>query len=375
VGGFKLKIGILTSSRADYGIYYPLLMKMKADAYFKMHLLAFGTHLSGKFGQTFRQIEADGFEISHSIDTLAENDTAGGIVRSMAKTLAAFSDLWDMESFDLLIALGDRYEMFSAVSSSVPFNIPVAHIHGGETTLGAIDNSFRHCITTMSELHFASCEEYKRRVVEIKGNEQGVFNTGALSIDNLASMDFLSVDDFYKKYKIDLSIPTILFTFHPETVSYSRNEEYIRTIVEALKELNKYQIIITMPNADTSGSIVRTSLESFVSASQNVYGIESFGSTAYLSCMKHCAFMLGNTSSGFVEASWFPKAVINIGDRQKGRILTSNIRSCRIDKEEILSSVNELDKIDLKPGENIYGDGNAAEKILSIIKNYGRGIL
>jgi GDP/UDP-N,N'-diacetylbacillosamine 2-epimerase (hydrolysing) len=293
-----MKIGILTSSRADYGIYLPLLKALKADPFFDLHMLVFGAHMSEKFGYTKSQIEADGFSIGHQLNTMPENDTPGDIVRSMAKTQSEFSSVWGKESFDLIFALGDRYEMFAAVSSTVPFNLSVAHIHGGETTLGAIDNVFRHCITSMADYHFTTCEQYRKRVIDIKGSEKGVFNVGALSIDTLATVQFLSIKDFYKKYNINLANPTILFTFHPETVSFHRNEEYIKVLTEVLAELKQYQIVITMPNADTNGNIIRNYLKSFIDKNQNAFGIESFGSLGYLSCMKYCSFMLGNTSSG-----------------------------------------------------------------------------
>ena len=369
MGGLSVKVGILTSSRADYGIYLPLLRAIQSDPFFEMHLLVFGSHLSEKFGYTASQIESDGFKISHRLCPSPENDAPGDIVKSMAKTMITFTELWERESFDLIIALGDRYEMFSAVSSTVPFNISVAHIHGGETTLGAIDNVFRHSLTSMSKLHFTSCEEYKSRVVEIKGSEKGVYNVGALSYDTLAGMHFFTVEEFYEKYKIDLEKQTILFTFHPETISYKKNEEFIQTLIELLGELKKYQIVITMPNADTAGNIIRVNLKSFIKNRPNVFCIESFGSAGYLSCMKYCSFMLGNTSSGFVEASWFPKPVINVGERQKGRILTSNIISCGLVKKEIVEAIKRIEKIELKSIEKHYGDGNTSQRIKAIIKN------
>jgi GDP/UDP-N,N'-diacetylbacillosamine 2-epimerase (hydrolysing) len=345
-----------------------LLRALKNDEFFELHLLVFGTHLAEKYGYTAHQIVEDGFDISHRFITAPEDDSPGHIVKSMATTMVTFSSLWEKESFDMLIALGDRYEMFAAVASTVAFNIPVAHIHGGETTLGAIDNAFRHSITSMAKYHFTSCEEYKSRVIEIKGSNQGVYNVGALSIDTLSSMEFLTIREFYEKHKIDLNKPTILFTFHPETVSYQKNEEYVITLIEALKELKEYQVVITMPNSDTMGNIIRDNLKSFINDNRNTFGIESFGSKSYLSCMKYCSFMLGNTSSGFVEASWFPKTVINVGERQKGRILTSNIITCAIEKNEILKAIAGIDENRIKSVNEIYGKGETAKRIITLIK-------
>lgn len=364
-----MKIGVLTSSRADYGIYFPLLKEMKKDPFFKLQLLVFGTHLAEKFGYTAKQIENDGFEINYKFNTAPENDSPAAIIKSMSNTISIFAELWNNKSFDLIIALGDRYEMFAAVTSTVPFNIPVAHIHGGETTLGAIDNSFRNSITSMSKIHFTSSEEYKRRVIEIIGKENYAYNVGALSIDMLKNMIFLSKKEFYEKYDIDLNKPTVLFTFHPETVSYEHNEDYIKELVSVLRDIKNYQIVITMPNADTKGNLIRDYLNTFLKENSYAIGIESFGSLGYLSCMKHCSFMLGNTSSGFIEASFFSKPVINVGSRQTGRIITPNIYSCPIEKDKIEKGIEWAQNYKQKNFTDIYGNGNASSNIIKIIKD------
>jgi GDP/UDP-N,N'-diacetylbacillosamine 2-epimerase (hydrolysing) len=365
----KLIVGILTSSRADYGIYLPLLRRLQGESFFRTEIIAFGTHLSERFGQTVDQIEADGFSVAYRVDTMAKGDASIDIGRAMGKTMQAMAKIFERRRFDLLFSLGDRYEMFAAVAATAPFNIPVAHLHGGETTLGAIDNSFRHSITTFSKLHFTSTEVYKNRVTEIIGTQEGVFNVGALSIDNLKSIRLLDKQAFHKKYGLDLNRPTVLFTFHPETIGYAKNEKYIREITSSLNQLsNKYQIIVTMPNADTMGLVVREKLNEFGRNKPGVWLVESLGTLGYLSTMKHCAFMLGNTSSGFVEAAYFPKIVINLGDRQKGRIQTKNIISVEIKKRKILEAAEVAEKMKLPTGCNIYGDGNAAERIVEIIK-------
>lgn len=300
-----MKVAVLTSSRADYGIYYPLLKALKADNFFKLELLVFGTHLSRKFGYTVKQIEQAEFTIAERPSTTPTQDTPFAIAKSISITISKFSKIWQKKSYDLVFALGDRYEMFAAVASALPFNIMIAHIHGGETTLGAIDNAFRHGITHMSKFHFTACEEYKNRVIQLIGSSNNVYNVGALSIENLKKISFLSKEEFLAKYKIDLSKPSVLVTFHPETVSFEKNREYISVLTDVLKELKQYQVVITMPNADTMGFMVRKHLQSFINSEKNVTGIETFGLNDYLSCMKHCTFMLGNTSSGFIEASFF----------------------------------------------------------------------
>jgi GDP/UDP-N,N'-diacetylbacillosamine 2-epimerase (hydrolysing) len=365
-----MKVGVLTSSRADYGIYLPLLRKMSADNYFEIHLLVFGTHMSERFGKTINQIEQDKFRVTAKFDSTPIDDLPGSISMAMANTMSSFTNIWDKEKFELVIALGDRSEMFAAVASLQPFNIPVAHIHGGETTLGAIDNAFRHSITHMSALHFTACEQYRNRVIELTRTSENVFNTGALSIDLLGSTPFYSKDQIRELYNIDIDHPSILVTFHPETVSYKKNSEYIKTLIGVLNDLDRFQLIISMPKADTSSNMIRDQLKSFISDKGNAIGIESLGSLGYLSCMKYCNFLLGNSSSGFVEASWFPKPVINIGRRQSGRINTPNIFSCNIDKGEILNAIAKAEKADLAFVSKIYGDGNAADKMIIYIKEY-----
>ena len=366
-----MRIAVLTSSRADYGIYFPLLNALRNDSFFNIELIAFGAHLSEKFGLTIKNIEQDGFNISHRINTCPNSDSPYAISLSISKTISKFSKIWKENKYDLIFALGDRYEMFSAVTSSLPFNIPVAHIHGGETTLGAIDNAFRNAITHMSKFHFTSCELYKQRVIELTGSNKNVFNAGALSIENIRKLKLLSKKEIYNKYRINLEKPTILVTFHPETINYEKNEEYIKTLIKVLINLNHYQIVITMPNADTMGLIIRKHLVNYISKNKNAVGIESFGSLGYLSCMKYCKLLLGNTSSGFVEASFFPKPVINIGGRQKGRIITPNIINSEISYKEILNAIKKVENgLPLSKNTQIYGDGNTSKKIIEVLKKF-----
>jgi GDP/UDP-N,N'-diacetylbacillosamine 2-epimerase (hydrolysing) len=365
-----MKIGVLTSSRADYGIYLPLLKKLKNDNFFDLEIIAFGTHLSENHGYTLKNIQSDGFEVKHKLKTIPKGDSPADISLAIGETIKTFSAFWDKNKFDLVLALGDRYEMFAAVMASVPFQVKIAHIHGGETTTGAIDDVFRHCITHASELHFASAEVYKKRIVELTGKKAGVYNIGSLSYDNLKNLKLFSTDEFLNKYKIDLSKPTILITFHPETVSFEKNGNYAKELVKALKTMKLYQQVITMPNADTMGNIIREELISYSENRQNVFCVENFGSLGYMSCMKHCSFMLGNTSSGFIEAAFFPKPVINLGIRQKGRIITRNTINSEIDKESILIAVEKAEKLILPKKIDIYGDGNAAGKIIRVLKKY-----
>ena len=365
-----MKIGLLTSTRADFGIYLPLIKELLNDSFFNLEIIVFGTHLSKKHGYTINEITTQKIEVKHKIKTIPHGDTAKDISKSIAITVNKFSDFWNNNKFDLVFVLGDRYEMFAAVLAGSPFNVSFAHLHAGETTLGAIDNAYRHSISLMSKYLFVSTEEYKKRAVEINKKPENVFNVGALSIDNLKKTQLFSKEEFKNQFNIDLNNPTILSTFHPETKALEKNEIYIQELLSALNFLRtKYQIVITMPNADTMGLMVRQKIKQFAREKENIVLIESFGMKGYLTCMKYSKMMIGNTSSGFVEASFFPKWVINLGDRQKGRILTPNIVSIPIKKENILKTVESIENKELPKNCNIYGDGNTSKKIIKILKN------
>ena len=365
-----MKIGVLTSSRADFGIYLPLLQLLKRDDFFDLEVIAFGTHLSDKHGRTINEIEAAGFNKIHKLKTVPEGDSPESITDSMGETISVFSAFWKSNNFDLVFALGDRYEMFAAVSSSALFNVKIAHIHAGETTLGAVDNAYRHAISLFSKHLFVSTAIYESRAKSIVENGVQVHNVGALSIDNLKKIDFLDKEEFEEKFGVSLEKTTILSTFHPETVSVENNETYIDELLSAFSELMKrYHVIITLPNTDTTGQMIRDEIGKFAADNPEVKVVESFGMIGYLSCMKHCAFLLGNTSSGFVEATFFPKYVINLGERQSGRIKTANIVQSNITKKDILNAVTQVEKADGLVDLNIYGDGKTAEKIVEILKS------
>ncbi len=365
-----MKIAILTSSRADYSIYYPLLKALKEDSFFELSIIAFGTHLSNNHGNTSNQIISDGFDIAINVDTIPDDDSPAAISRSIGKAISNFSAIWKENNFDFIFCLGDRFEMFAACASTIPFNLKLVHIHGGEQTLGAIDDVFRHAITHMSTCHFTTTNQYFERVIQIKGSPENVFNVGSLSIDNLISLNLLSIEEFKERFEIDLSFPSILITFHPETISFEKNENYINELLSTLNVLNEFQLIFTMPNSDTMGNLIRKKILRFIKENKKSKGVESFGTLGYLSCMKHCSFMMGNTSSGFVEASFFPKYVINLGDRQKGRILTSNIFQVEINKTQILCAIEKIISKNFEaPKIDIYGNGNTASKIVSILKS------
>jgi GDP/UDP-N,N'-diacetylbacillosamine 2-epimerase (hydrolysing) len=364
-----MRIGILTSSRADFGIYLPLITKLAADKSFDVKIIAFGTHLSAFHGYTLNDIKAAGFSVDYTIESLLVTDSPSSIATAMGVTIIKFADFWkEHTEFDLIFSLGDRYEMFAAVIAGVPFQIPFAHLHGGETTLGAIDNTFRHGITLASKYHFVSTEIYAKRVEQIIGDNKNIFYVGALSLDNLFDLKPLSTDEFKQKWSIDLSKKTILTTFHPETINYQANEYYTNELVTVIDNLPDFQVLITMPNADTAGNMIRQILIDKYSNSDRVKLVENLGSAGYFTAMKYCEFLLGNTSSGIIEAASFGKYVINIGDRQKGRLSGDNVIHVPIIAGDILEAINKIKAAKLESNNNIYFNGSASDAIIKILK-------
>lgn len=367
-----MRIAILTSSRADYGIYLPLLHALKKDPFFDVRIIAFGTHLSSFHGYTIDAIKRDGLTIDHTVEHILASDSEEAIATSMSVAFAKFVAIWKKERaiYDIVFCLGDRYEMFAAVSAASPFGIRFAHLHGGETSLGAIDNEFRHCITIFSTLHFTSTEQYAKRVADIKGAKENVYCVGALSLDNLSQVKLLTADEFRENFLIDLSKPSVLVTYHPETVNVDINIKSAEQVVKALNELKDYQIIITMPNADTMGNTMREVYRKFAEVNSNVILVENFGTEGYFSCMNLCVFVAGNSSSGIIEAASFKKYVVNIGDRQKGRMVSANVIHCKADANAILKACNEVLKKGEYKGENVYYRSNTAQNIIQILKKW-----
>ncbi|MDO3642479.1 UDP-N-acetylglucosamine 2-epimerase [Mucilaginibacter sp. L3T2-6] len=367
-----MRIGVLTSSRADFGIYLPLLKRLAADDHFDLSIIVFGAHLSPSHGYTVEQVLSEGFDVSYRIETMPADDTPMAISTAMGMTLVKFAEFWDSHKahFDLVFCLGDRYEMFSAVTAGIPFQIVFAHLHGGETTLGAIDNVFRHAITLASTYHFVSTSDAAQRVAQIAGSEENVYCIGALSLDNLEDAVFFSAEEFQKRWGIDLAKDTILTTFHPETVAYEQNEYFAQELIKAIASLSNYQVLITMPNADTAGNVIRNALISSFSNSDRVFLVENLGTKGYFTVMKHCAFLLGNTSSGIIEAASFGKYVINLGDRQKGRSAGPNVITVPIVSAAICQAVQYVETAAMLSVDNIYYSGGAANKIVALLKDF-----
>ena len=286
-----MKIGVLTSSRADYGIYLPLLKKILLDPFFDLEIIAFGTHLSKFHGYTLNEIEKENFNKIHTISSLISNDDEQAIATAYGLTALKFADFWANNTFDWVLCLGDRFEMSAAVQAGIPFGIKFAHLHGGETTLGAIDNIYRHQITLAASLHFTATDAYKNKVISITGSEEGVYTEGALSLDNIDSFEVIPEDVFYSKFNIPKE-DFALVTFQPETVAVKKNIDYASVMKEALSEIaTDINLVITMPNADTSGTIYRQAKDALKKENSNsIVLIENFGKVNYFSAMKYANF-------------------------------------------------------------------------------------
>jgi GDP/UDP-N,N'-diacetylbacillosamine 2-epimerase (hydrolysing) len=364
-----MKIGVLTSSRADYGIYLPLLNKLKADSFFNLEIIAFGTHLSKSHGYTVAEIEQHPYQSIHKISSLISNDDEQAIATSYGLTLLKFADFWQANKYDLVFCLGDRFEMSAAVQAGIPFGVKFAHIHGGETTLGAIDNTYRHQITHASILHFTATDLFSNKVSSLTGSSTNVYTVGSLSLDEIENFKFIEKSLFYDKFKIP-NQEFALITFHPETIAPKVNKIFAVEMRKALAQIAaKLFLIVTMPNADTMGSVFRVEIEKLKNEfPDQVLCIENFGKENYFTAIHFAKLIIGNTSSGILEAAAFGKYVVNVGDRQKGRLQSKNVLNAKFDKNEIIDAVNQALKLREFNGENVYYKQNVANTIIKIIK-------
>jgi len=367
-----MKVGVLTSSRADYGIYLPLLNKIKKDPYFDLEIIAFGTHLSEKYGFTLNDIKKDNYNIIHEVVTLEEedDDSQKGISISYGNTILKFSEFWQEHSFNLIFCLGDRYEMSGAVQAGIPFGLKFAHIHGGETTLGAIDNIYRHQITLASTLHFTATDEFSKKVIELTGIPENVYNVGSLSLDGIENYKPIENYMFYDKFKIP-NPEFALITFHPETINPNSNKVFAVEMRNALAQLSKkIFLVITMPNADTLGSIFRLEIQNLKNDFPNqTLCIENFGKENYFNAMFFASVIIGNSSSGIIEAASFNKYVVNVGDRQKGRLQSENCIDTPFKEAEMINAINKALVLNEYKGDNIYCKLATTKMIINNLKN------
>jgi UDP-hydrolysing UDP-N-acetyl-D-glucosamine 2-epimerase len=364
-------IGVVTVARSDYGIYLPLLRKIRADKGLRLHLLVSGMHLSPQYGLTVRMIEADGLAIGDRVEMLLSSDTPEAVAKSMGLGVIGFSQSFARQRPDILVVLGDRFEMFAAALAALPFRIPVAHIHGGELTEGAIDDALRHGTTKLSHLHFVSTEEYARRVVQLGEEPWRVVVCGAPGLDNLTQFRPMAKEDLESRTGLSLEPAPLLVTFHPVTLEVDNTEWQVSELLAALDRCSM-PTLFTMPNADTGNRFIIDRIREFVEAHPLSRLVDNLGTEAYFSLMSQCAAMVGNSSSGILEAPSFCLPVVYVGTRQKGRVRAANVIDVGYGREEISEAIRKTASPGFRDGlkglVNPYGRGNAAEKIVEVLK-------
>ncbi len=372
----KLKICAVTTTRADYGIMRPLLLKLDKCDWCDLVLAVTGTHLLKAFGYTIDEVRKDGLKIDKKISIMSKaNDNAIETASIMSKTVLKFTEYFAESKPDVVLLLGDRFETFEVAAACTISRIPVIHIAGGETTEGAIDEVFRHSISKMSFLHLASTEAYKKRIIQLGEDPKRVYNTGALGVENVMNVKCLSKEELGEALNFELDKPYGVVTFHPVTLE---NGSAISQLHELLNVLHKHQemkFIITKANADLSGEMINAELDEFVKTNPNCIVISSLGTLKYFSAIKYCKCVIGNSSSGIVEVPSFGKPTINIGDRQKGRIQSDSVINCKPVEADIEKALQKALKFK-KEVINPYGDGKTSDKMVKIIKKtfYGKDI-
>jgi len=370
----KRKICVITGTRAEYGLLRWVMQGIKDDLDLTLQVIATGMHLSPEFGLTYREIEKDGFKIDLKVEMLTSSDTPVGIAKSMGLGLIGFADALNELKPDLVVVLGDRFEIFAAVSAALVARVPVAHLHGGETTEGAFDEALRHSITKMSHLHFVAAEEYRQRVIQLGEQPERVFLVGGLGVDNIKRLELLDRAALETVLDLKLWKKNLLITFHPVTLETSTSTDQMAELLAALSTLVDTQLIFTMPNADTDGRALVKMVEQFVALHVNARAFTSLGQLRYLSCIAQMDGVVGNSSSGLAEAPSFKKGTINIGDRQQGRLQAASVINCQPFRKSIESALSELYSADfqarLTQVKNPYGEGGASAHVVNIIKNF-----
>jgi GDP/UDP-N,N'-diacetylbacillosamine 2-epimerase (hydrolysing) len=366
------KICVITGTRAEYGLLRWVMQGIRDDPDLILQIIATGMHLSPEFGLTYREIEKDGFKIDRKVEMLTSSDTSVGIAKSMGLGLIGFADALNELRPDLIVVLGDRFEIFAAVAAALVARIPVAHLHGGEATEGVIDEAIRHSITKMSHLHFVAAEEYRQRVIQLGEQPERVFLVGGLGVDNIKRLRLLDRAELEESLDFKLGPKNLLITFHPVTLEKGTAANQMSELLTALADLQDTHLIFTMPNADTDGRVLIHMVEQFVEQHANAHAYVSLGQLRYLSCIAHVDGVVGNSSSGLAEVPSFRKGTINIGDRQRGRLQATSVINCEPTRLAINTSLQRLYSTEFQSSlntvRNPYGEGGASEKIIASIK-------
>lgn len=368
------KICVVTGTRAEFGLLRWLMQEIEASEALTLQVIATGMHLSPEFGLTYREIEQAGFHIDAKVEMLLSADTASAVTKSMGLGLIGYADAYARLAPDLIVVLGDRFEIFAAAAAAMIAGIPIAHLHGGETTEGAFDEAIRHSITKMSHLHFVAAADYQQRVIQLGEHPERVFLVGGLGIDAINRIELLNKEALEASLNFRFGPRNLLITFHPVTLESANSSQQIQELLAALDELVDTNLIFTLPNADTGGREIAGVLENFVSSHSNARIYTSLGQLRYLSCMKYVDGVVGNSSSGLAEAPSLGVGTINIGDRQKGRLSATSVIHCSPAKDSIRKALARLYepsfRSSLASTVNPYGNGGASKKIVEVLAHH-----
>lgn len=367
------KVCVVTGSRAEYGLLRWLMQGIAESPKLQLQLIATGSHLSPEFGLTANSIEADGFVIDARVEMLLSSDTPSGVTKSMGLGLIGFADAISQLKPDLMLLLGDRYEIFSAAAAAMVARLPIAHLHGGESTEGAIDEAIRHSITKMSHLHFVAAEPYRQRVIQLGEDHKHVFNVGGLGIDSILKCALLSKEALESELDFRFQKTNLLVTFHPATLESNSSGSQMQELLAALSELRDTGLIFTMPNADADGRVIIDQIEKFCAKHENARAYTSLGQQRYLSCLKQVSAVVGNSSSGLTEAPSFGKPTVNIGDRQLGRLRAASVIDCQPNRASIQEALERAlsgqFQAQAETAVNPYGCGGASQAIVKILES------
>jgi UDP-N-acetylglucosamine 2-epimerase (non-hydrolysing)/GDP/UDP-N,N'-diacetylbacillosamine 2-epimerase (hydrolysing) len=371
----KRKVCVVTGSRAEYGLLSGLLKDLQADSELDLQLIVTGMHLSPKFGSTYKLIEEDGFLIDQKVDLGIDGDNAKDIAQSMGRGTVGFAEAFSQLQPDILLVLGDRYEILSAVQVAMIMGIAIAHLHGGELTEGAIDDSIRHAITKMSHLHFVAAEPYRERVIQLGEKPDRIFNVGSPGLDNIKKIKLLKREEFEKAIDFKLGPINFLITYHPVTLNQEGSEQAMLALFKAIDEFPSARVIFTMPNSDADNKIICKMINGYVkNNSSRAKSFLSLGQLRYLSAIENVNIVLGNSSSGLIEVPVFKKPTVNIGDRQKGRLRASSVIDCKEEHKAISQAINkalsENFQKTLRQVHHPYKSGNASKAIIEVLKSF-----
>ena len=371
----KKNICIVTAARSEWGLLRPLAELIKADTSYNLLIFATGTHYCSEFGNTYQEILSDGFNIDERIDMQLYAESPAAISKTIGLTIIGFADAFSRHDIDLLVIMGDRYEMLGVCIAAMNAKIPIAHLAGGDITEGAIDDMVRHSLTKMSYLHFTSCSTSRKRVIQMGEEPERVYDVGELGIDNIAKLPLLSLSELSMQLNFTLkNTEYCVVTFHPETLSFDTVEVQCRELLNALSAFPDMKFIVTKSNADEGGGIINSMIETYAQKNHNVLLVSSLGNLKFLSALKYSAMMIGNSSSGIVECPYFKIPTINIGHRQDGRLQANTIINCSTNTKDIINAIqlarSENFRKNLLTASCPYGDGHAAEKILAVLHEW-----